>query len=368
LKTKIIYISGGEVFDRNDIKNAFDEIKKTLNWDSDMVLFGVPVDEESVGANNYSPIDVSESESTDDIGTNQQSATCLGEAKRRRISNQQSDPDTPQHVVSESEVVDAFTSDPPAPVKKTRKRKQQTVVGANIIRPVDTSEVGAFPSLASLAGNDKCAQTDISESESSIAVETNRKPVAPQRSEGGSTILGIIRPVVDATNSATDSYGFETIADENASKSEIRNPSRRSEAKTDQKSEIIITEIDAPDGMMVSVEESTKTIEDIFRELGAMKEDKPVDLSVYDGTDSDAVADDAAIAALAREFADQNDVLETDEPAPKSGKISKIKNILPFKKIKKGDGSMLGDLFGWAGIAANDEDDRFQIPDFFGTR
>ena len=45
------------------------------------------------------------------------------------------------------------------------------------------------------------------------------------------------------------------------------------------------------------------------------------------------------------------------------GKIGKLKSILPFKKLKPQDNSLMGDLFGWAGIAANDED--FSIPGFF---
>jgi hypothetical protein len=36
---------------------------------------------------------------------------------------------------------------------------------------------------------------------------------------------------------------------------------------------------------------------------------------------------------------------------------------MPFKKAKRDDGGLMGDLFGWAGIAANDDD--FSIPGFF---
>ncbi|MCQ2562722.1 MAG: hypothetical protein MJ158_03875, partial [Alphaproteobacteria bacterium] len=54
MKTKIIYISGSEIFKISDIKAAFDELKATLNIDKDTVLFGVPVDSDDIelGQNN----------------------------------------------------------------------------------------------------------------------------------------------------------------------------------------------------------------------------------------------------------------------------------------------------------------------------
>ena len=49
MKTKIIYISGNEVFDMNDIRAAFEEVRVALNLDKNTVLFGVPVDEDDAG-------------------------------------------------------------------------------------------------------------------------------------------------------------------------------------------------------------------------------------------------------------------------------------------------------------------------------
>lgn len=46
MNKKIVYISGGEVFNPMEIKAAFDEIKNLLNLGDDVVLFGVPVDEQ----------------------------------------------------------------------------------------------------------------------------------------------------------------------------------------------------------------------------------------------------------------------------------------------------------------------------------
>ncbi len=72
---------------------------------------------------------------------------------------------------------------------------------------------------------------------------------------------------------------------------------------------------------------------------------------------------DATLAQLASEFALNEDKIPSAPKSETSGKIGKLKNILPFKKAKREDNSLMGDLFGWAGIAANDED--FSIPGFF---
>ena len=49
MKTKIIYISGDEIFDIADIRAAFEEVRGALNLSKDTVLFGVPVDSEDAG-------------------------------------------------------------------------------------------------------------------------------------------------------------------------------------------------------------------------------------------------------------------------------------------------------------------------------
>ena len=47
MKTKIIYISGNEVFDMAEIRAAFEEVRCALGLDDDTVLFGVPVDKDN---------------------------------------------------------------------------------------------------------------------------------------------------------------------------------------------------------------------------------------------------------------------------------------------------------------------------------
>jgi hypothetical protein len=44
MRTKLVYISGGDNFPPKEIKHALDEIRQTLNLSADIVLFGLPVD------------------------------------------------------------------------------------------------------------------------------------------------------------------------------------------------------------------------------------------------------------------------------------------------------------------------------------
>ena len=46
MKTKIIYICGGETCDISDIRSAFNQVKSTLGLDKETILFGVPIDTE----------------------------------------------------------------------------------------------------------------------------------------------------------------------------------------------------------------------------------------------------------------------------------------------------------------------------------
>ena len=54
MKTKIIYISGNEVFEMSEIRAAFDSVRAALGLDNDTILFGVPVDSDTAltGADN----------------------------------------------------------------------------------------------------------------------------------------------------------------------------------------------------------------------------------------------------------------------------------------------------------------------------
>ena len=112
-----------------------------------------------------------------------------------------------------------------------------------------------------------------------------------------------------------------------------------------------------------------KTLEELLETMTPLREDVQPDEEDAGETTEPAAADeslddaDATLASLATEFVDVQDKMPTFRKSPERGKISKLKSILPFKKKKSDDTGIMGDLFGWAGVAANDED--FSIPGFF---
>ena len=139
---------------------------------------------------------------------------------------------------------------------------------------------------------------------------------------------------------------------------------------------------DAPTAAPIDTDEKS-TLEQLLEQMAPLREDKneehtatidndedaPVDtISEFDSTNIDddmGISDDtdATLAQLASEFAENQDKITVPQKTEKVGKIGKLKNILPFKKARRDDNSLMGDLFGWAGVAANDED--FAMPGFF---
>jgi len=112
-----------------------------------------------------------------------------------------------------------------------------------------------------------------------------------------------------------------------------------------------------------------KTLEELLETMTPLREDVQADEEDVGETPEPVATDeslddaDATLASLATEFVDVQDKMPTFRKSPERGKISKLKSILPFKKKKSDDTGIMGDLFGWAGVAANDED--FSIPGFF---
>ena len=126
-----------------------------------------------------------------------------------------------------------------------------------------------------------------------------------------------------------------------------------------------ITDTEIPESPM------EKTLEELLESMTPLRED----VTPHENIETVAVIDDAdvmqsdetdaTLAQLATEFVQNEDKIPSAPKTETSGKIGKLKNILPlpFKKVKRDDSGIMGDLFGWAGVAANDED--FSIPGFF---
>ncbi|MBQ7949777.1 MAG: hypothetical protein IJ276_02195 [Alphaproteobacteria bacterium] len=348
MKTKIIYISGTEVFDMREIRAAFDEVRSALGLAKDTILFGVPVDADDALANTTA---IAQNTSVSAVSTTIEPDVTVAEAEEKPVEN-----------ITE-EII-------PTTVKKTRKRTVK-----EIAEPV--VDVATEPAVAET----------IIESEpviESVAVAatteepTEEEPIIP--------ILSILASSVDDDEQPQDSVQEqEVVAEPETPVVKVEEaPVVNTVAEPVTNAIEETTEpIDDADAVQVSVgdiisneapvAEKEKTLEELLESMTPLRED--VETPVADDTvepeqDFDVVPDmdpdtDATLAQLANEFAAAQDKIVSIEKPESQGKIGKLKNILPFKKAKRDDSSLMGDLFGWAGIAANDED--FSIPGFFTT-
>lgn len=245
MKKKIVYISGAEAFNVNDVRAAFEEVRATMGLDSDTILFGVPVDSEV-----------------------------------------------------ESGAVDEVVQEP----------KIETVAAH------ETSEISQ------------------PEPEYTESVE--------------STVV----PILSVLGGGADE---PTVVCEQTHEIETINESVDPVAQDD------ITEMLDDD---LPVDAGEKTLEELLETMAPLDEDvHPEPVEVAENNIDDET--DATLENLASEFATAQIKTTTPKKSSERGRIGKLKNILPFKNKKRDDSGLMGDLFGWAGVAANDED--FTIPGFF---
>lgn len=292
MKTKIIYISGNELFDMADIRNAFEEVRAALSLGTDTVLFGVPVDNDDAFVAQQSAQDtvapVIEPETQPITDT-----TPVADGKKEKPT---------RHAPKTAKVVpisDAIST--PEPVAETETVAEPIAESAPVI-----------PILSVLGSKTDDDVADVSEPET-------------------------VPDVVDTENIEAESVTItDMIADE------------------------------AP------TEEHEKTLEELLESMTPLGEDaEKSDEQISINTDEVSVESetkkdddiDITLEKLATEFVETQDKIDEPTKPAARGKIGKLKNILPFKKAKHDDSGLMGDLFGWAGVAANDED--FTMPGFF---
>lgn len=315
MKTKIIYISGNEVFEMAQIRAAFEEVRNALGLDNDTVLFGVPVDKDNVMADSVSDV------TTEVLENTVETVPVVKEICEEVVE------ETPEIIDTE-------------------------IPNTDVVEPeqVDTND-------------------DIVEEVENIIEEEKQDTIIP--------ILSVL--------SGNDTETVTCVADEvpNAEQAE------QVEATAIEEPVETIQDIDETDALQVSIEdivtddmpvaEHNKTLEELLESMTPLGEDIEQDIietpeseivqndaenSDFSVSMTDDMADtDATLAQLANEFAQTQDKIPDTPKSTSNGKIGKLKNILPFKKAKRDDSGLMGDLFGWAGIAANDED--FSIPGFF---
>lgn len=241
MKTKIIYISGGENLDMSVIKTAFDEVRQTLELGDDVLLFGVPL-EDKVSSESF-------------------------------ISEQINSAET----IQENEKIEEIANE--------SQTLSQEPIEANSESTPEVEHV--IPILSVLSGGKS---------------ESVKEPV------------------------------------QTASVSDL----------SDALSE------DLP----IAEQKAPQTIEEIFENLTPLPEEKIIEtsrLTISEISCDENITDDATLTMLATEFVETQNV-QPESENERSSRIKKLKNILPFKKAKKEESSVLNDLFGWAGIAANEDD------------
>lgn len=313
MKTKIIYISGNEVFEMAQIRAAFEEVRNALGLDKDTILFGVPVDSDNALANTAP-------EYTDTI---QDTPMAIETVETCEAPEEAIEP-TPVSSITTEEITEEVTIIE-EPTQNTGEEEQETEA-----EPV-------IPILSILSTNDDEAQPAADEEEPVIAAVAEEEiaivsePVPEEQPE-------------ETANTDTLAVSIDDIIADEAPVAEH---------------EKTLEEL---------LESMTPLGEDIIPEPEPAPESEPENIIDADTEFSISMSDDASdtdatLAQLANEFAQTQDKIPNTPKATSNGKIGKLKNILPFKKAKRDDNSLMGDLFGWAGIAANDED--FSIPGFF---
>ena len=323
MKTKIIYISGSEVFDMADIRAAFEEVRTALSLDKGTVLFGVPVDNDDAFA-EVKTAPVAEIHPTIVPEPVVEPEPIAEPAKEEIIP-----------VVIDSEPVEEEVVEKP---KKTTRRTRAKVVpiveepvAEEVTKEPADEEKPAIPILSVLG-----AKSDLE----SMVAEPEPEPEAE---EPAPIKVAPIEPEpapVDNTASADTQH-------------------------------VSISDMLADDS--VPVAEHEKTLEELLESMTPLGEDEKIVHEPIASTETIVKSEpiqtsdddtDATLELLATEFAESADKIVAPTKNETRGKIGKLKNILPFKKAKRDDSGLMGDLFGWEGVA-NDED--FTIPGFFAN-
>lgn len=344
MKTKIIYISGSEVFEMSQVRAAFEEIRQTLGLSKDTILFGVPVDADNAFENEK-------------------------QTEHNVESNLDNMPVIDENINIEPEPIVTST--------KTRKNKKVTKKVEPIIEEIITTNVNdeqiikevnnidenitlntddddtVIPILSILATNDSEPENITEPENTENIIDSFDIPEQPVEVEIQQTIV----------NTPDDE---EVIISDIRIDSEIITPNPELDEGFERKTIADMINDDAP------ISDTEQTIEQLLESMTPLREDfesdeqNNQDSTNFDFDIAEEVIDDdddATLAQLASEFAKTEDKIIVENKPETHGKIGKLKNILPFKKVKQQDNSLMGDLFGWAGIAANDEE--FSMPGFF---
>lgn len=334
MKTKIIYISGNEVFDMTDVRAAFEQVRAALGLGKDTILFGVPVDSDNTLADiSVTEKDITAVSETPTVTFCCENSGAVADESVTEIIGSATDVSTQPSEKESDLVIDVQQSE----TATTVAPEQDTIIP--ILSVLSVQEEDVIDSSEMVAGVE-AVQSEIAESESV-------SEVADQETENVTAIEE--EPVISSISIDSELIAPATDSDTVATT-------------------VSISDMINDDAPVAPVE---KTLEQLLESMTPLREDQSIaeydektnivsEESFDDFIDTDT---DATLAQLASEFAETEDTISVPKKNESHGKIGKLKNILPFKKAKRDDSGLIGDLFGWAGIAANDDD--FSIPGFF---
>jgi hypothetical protein len=305
MKTKIIYISGAEVFEIRDIRAAFEEVRAALNLDKDTVLFGVPVENDDAGIMAKSDdvdMKVPETEPVEPL-------------------------DTP---VVAAEIVETITEISPAPITELKEEEPAEEIESVIEEEQPVKKRGRPRKEAKVE--------EITDNEEVAEVQEAEEP-----EEKVVPILSVLATKEEIDEEPEELEIIPEIA----------------EAEEETVAEVQDSNIDVFDDDDAGLEKLLSAMPPLEEDLLSDQENKDI---LEENSESSDISVDLTLEKLANEFAENQDKIASEAKSNTRSKIGKLRNILPFKQSKHKD-TGLGDLFGWAGIAANDED--FSVPGFF---
>ncbi len=352
MKTKIIYISGGEMFDMHDIRAALQEVRDAMGLGRDTILFGVPVSEDDALATPLIQPDVV----LDAVATDEATKTKKSRARATKIvtNTPEIEPEiateTIPEIVTETAQDEPESTDTVIPILSILGAQSESLT-EDAMPQSDAADTQSQPSddtdITDTEPETDIANTETNESDTLDTLDIDAEPYA--------------------TTTDTEKTVIQTI--------DIISATTMTDTGTTQSATIIDMISDE-----VPTEKRKGSIEELLESMTPLREDHIEDIDTPQSVDDDngpvvnfddVTADndfsdvdtDVTLTRLANEFAETEDKIPVAPKSQTHGKIGKLKNILPFKKARRDDGGLMGDLFGWAGIAANDDD--FAMPGFF---
>ncbi len=341
MKNKIIYISGNDFFNASDVKNAFETVREKLNLDKDTLLFGVPLDCDDVSNGNF-----------DDIKPVDEQNNIFVETKN--------------DVQLQGAVIDEI---PVKKAKRTKKTPEKIVIEEPDNK--DQTEEKIIPITSILTGQ----RADIKNNDDNTCKNIPETENIPEPDDD---LINLYDDVLDSKSATTDDVQFNQEVDavpEYVDSVETTVVISETTDDTDNENEQI-ENIDDNDLTDLSdtpiVMQPETTLEQLLESVKSLNEDTVPDEDVpvaqdINNVDNDFENTDATLEQLANDYINNKDKIinTTKNKNTTRGKIGSLKHILSFKSHKPEDPGLMGDLFRWAGVAAND--DEFSIPEFFPT-